>query len=358
MTSSRDPWLDNAKMALVTLVVVGHLWAMLPADSFGHDLYVFLYLWHMPAFIFVTGYLSRRFTWTPSKLWSLVCTLAVPYVIFEAALALFRTHVGGESLVDIYTDPHFPYWYLPAVLIWRLLTPIFRPLWGGVVVAVAVSLVSGFMNDGTAQFLDLARILGFLPFFVLGLKTTPERLAMLRTRSAGWLGAAAFGLVAILALNLDRWTDLKFLYYKPYDMVEGADTTMVLSRLLVIGVGMVAALAFLSLTPRIGGWFAAMGSATMIVYVFHGFAVKGLDYAGFGDWTQDHPWTGLLAATGLGLLIAGLLAARPIRRRLEPVVDPIGSAERTVDRALELTAVVEQQDQHQQQTRSRELVSR
>ena len=28
--ASRDPWFDNAKMALVTLVVVGHAWTLLP----------------------------------------------------------------------------------------------------------------------------------------------------------------------------------------------------------------------------------------------------------------------------------------------------------------------------------------
>jgi len=348
MRSARDPWLDNAKMALVTLVVIGHLWAMLPADSMGRQMYVFLYLWHMPAFVFVSGYLSRNFTWTPRKLWSLVCTLAVPYVIFEAAMALFRTHVGGENLIDIYTDPHFPYWYLPALLVWRLLTPIFRPLWGGVVVAVAISLLSGFMEYDTSRLFDLARILGFLPFFVLGLKATPERLEALRSRAASWLGLAAFAVIAVLALNLDRWADLKFLYYKPYEVIDGADPTLLLTRTLVIMVGMLGALAWLSLVPRRGGWFAAMGSATMIVYVFHGFAVKGLDYAGFGDWVQQHPSSGLLATTALGLLITAVLAVRPVRRRLDVVVDPIGSAEREVDDAVQLTAVVHEQERSEE----------
>ena len=50
---ARDPWLDNAKMALVTLVVIGHAWALLPADGVLGHLYDFLYAWHMPAFVFV-----------------------------------------------------------------------------------------------------------------------------------------------------------------------------------------------------------------------------------------------------------------------------------------------------------------
>ena len=121
--TTRDPWLDNAKMALVTLVVVGHAWALLPGGGLVGHLYDFLYAWHMPAFVFVTGYLSRSFEYTPDRLWSLVRTLAVPYVLFECLLALFRIWVGGEKLEDLFADPHWPLWFLTALIFWRLAHP-------------------------------------------------------------------------------------------------------------------------------------------------------------------------------------------------------------------------------------------
>ena len=43
----------------------------------------------------VTGYLSRSFAYTPERMWQLVRTVLVPYLIFECVLALFRVHVGG-----------------------------------------------------------------------------------------------------------------------------------------------------------------------------------------------------------------------------------------------------------------------
>ena len=94
---TRDPWFDNAKMALVLLVVVGHAWTLLPHNTLNDHLYDFLYAWHVPAFVFVTGFLSRSFTYEPRRLWQLVRTVVVPYVVFECALALFRIYVGGES---------------------------------------------------------------------------------------------------------------------------------------------------------------------------------------------------------------------------------------------------------------------
>ena len=67
----RDPWLDNTKLVLITLVVVGHGWALLSHSPLTSWLYDFLYLWHMPAFLVVTGYLSRSFGWNRRQLRSL-----------------------------------------------------------------------------------------------------------------------------------------------------------------------------------------------------------------------------------------------------------------------------------------------
>ena len=46
------------------------------AHGLNDHLYDFLYAWHVPAFVFVTGYLSRSFTWAPRRMWQLVRTVA------------------------------------------------------------------------------------------------------------------------------------------------------------------------------------------------------------------------------------------------------------------------------------------
>ena len=51
-------------MILVTLVVVGHAWALLPNTPTTTWAYDFLYLWHVPAFVMVTG--STRPARSPS----------------------------------------------------------------------------------------------------------------------------------------------------------------------------------------------------------------------------------------------------------------------------------------------------
>src|SRR4051794_27918347 len=192
-------------MALVLLVVVGHSWTLLPHSVLNDHLYDFLYAWHVPAFVFVTGYLSRSFTYAPQRLWQLVRTVVVPYVVFECALALFRIYIGGEKLEDLFRDPHWPMWYLSALFFWRLLTPVFTRVSRlstvlAVAVAVATSLVAGLYAGDT---LDLARVLGLLPFFVLGLTSTPERLERLRQPRARNLALLFFLVVAVAS----TWTD-------------------------------------------------------------------------------------------------------------------------------------------------------
>ncbi len=336
--ATRDPWLDNAKMALVTLVVIGHGWTVLPLTTLNSHLYDFLYAWHIPAFVFVTGYLSRGFAYTPKRFWQLFRTVVVPYLLFECAMATFRVHVGGEKLEDLFADPHWPLWYLSALFFWRLMTPIFRPMWGGVGVALLLSLLAGLWLGDT---LDLARVFGLLPFFVLGLKATPEHLERLRATWAKLAGVLVLAGIAVLTRFTDDIAATEWLYYRSrYEELDASDAEALVIRLAVLAIGALGTFAFMALVPRVGGWFARMGAYTLVVYLFHGFVVKGVSYTDFPGWALGHPDLALVLVTAGSLLLALLLAWRPLASRLQEVVDPFGYAERHARHAVAISAVV------------------
>ncbi|GAA3807876.1 acyltransferase family protein [Nocardioides panacisoli] len=334
---TRDPWLDNAKMALVVLVVVGHSWDLLPLEGLDRHLKDFLYVWHMPAFILITGYLSRNFTYTPQRIWQLVRTVAVPYVVFEGLLALFRVYVGGEHLETLFLDPHWPMWFLAALFFWRLLTPVLKDIPAAVVVAVTISVLSGFV---TSEWFCVLRILGFLPFFVIGLKATPERLEWLRGTTPRILAVVSFAGIWLLSTYTNTWASSEWLYYRsPYSLFDVGDVRAFATRLVVLALGFVGALAFLALVPRRDGWFARMGKYTLVVYLCHGFVVKAAEYLSYPEWTYQHPVLSLLTTTAGAVAVALALASPPIARRLEVLVDPLGNAEKRVDQAVDLTVV-------------------
>lgn len=62
ITKERDYHLDNVKFILILLVVIGHFIELL-ADNyeFSRKLFFYIYLFHMPLFVFVTGYFSKTF---------------------------------------------------------------------------------------------------------------------------------------------------------------------------------------------------------------------------------------------------------------------------------------------------------
>lgn len=65
-----------------------------------------------------------------------------------------------------------------------------------------------------------------------------------------------------------------------------------------------------------------------MVYLFHGFVVKSVDYTGFPDWSSRHPVTALAVSNLVAVPVAVVLAAPPVARRLNVLVDPVGSWQR------------------------------
>lgn len=339
---SRDPWFDNAKMVLVTLVVIGHGLMLLESSELHNHIYDFIYAWHMPAFVLVTGYLSRSFGYSRARLWKLVRSVAVPYVLMETALAAFRIFVGGERMDDLYADPHWPLWFLPALFFWRLLTPPLRRLgvWA-LPLAVVVSLAGGYLDLDT-DYLSVRRILGMLPFFVIGMLLRPGLLAWLRSVPARIAGVVGLVLIGVITTTAEGAAQTRWLYYSwAYDDLD-ASLPAPITRIAVLLIGVVGALSALALIPRRGGWFTRMGSMSLVVYLCHGFVVKGLHYAGYPDWTAKHDIAALVLDVVGGIALAMLLASPPVAKRLERAVDPLAYADDQIDRAFHLNQRAEQ----------------
>ena len=158
-------------------------------------------------------------------------------------------------------------------------------------------------------------MLGLLPFFVLGLKATPERLEWLRTRGVR-VAAVVRPRSAIVAATwfIDSWASTEWLYYRAmYVELTTSDLEAVAIR--AGGAGRRLRSAPSRSWPSCRGSAAGsarMGSATLVVYLFHGFAVKGAEFAGFQGWAERHVALSLVLTTlsGSGAVAAAGVAAR------------------------------------------------
>jgi fucose 4-O-acetylase-like acetyltransferase len=307
-------------MLLVTLVVVGHTWTLLPETWVIDRTYNWLYLWHVPAFVMVTGYLSRRFTYDRKNLRKLVTTVVLPYLVFEGLFALFRVHVGGETLERLWLNPHWPLWYLTALFFWRLATPALRWLPGVLPLTIGISLVGGLIDLET---FDINRALGLLPFFAAGVLVQPHHIDLIRTPRARLVGVVVLASGVLVANVVEAQLASEWLYYRtPYEILDAGWGFGMGVRLGLIAVAFAMAVSVLAWIPRRGGWFSALGAGSLVVYLFHGFFVKAAEYAGFEEWAADKALLSFSVATVVSVSVALTLSWRPVRQPLEKVVTP------------------------------------
>ncbi|MFF7328754.1 acyltransferase family protein [Streptomyces sp. NPDC008150] len=320
----RDAFFDNAKYLAIVLVAMGHSWEPLKS---GHRVleavYMVVYALHMPAFIVISGFFSRNFEMRPDKIKRLITGVAVPYIVFETAYPLFKRWVFDSPDQEIsLLDPWFLTWFLAALFIWRLTTPLWRtvrwPLPLALVVAMLATLSPSIGDD-----LDLQRVLQFLPYFVLGLCLKPEHFRAVRSRRV----RAAAGPVFAAALVTAWWAvprmNAAWFYHRDSARELGAPSwvgpVMVLA---LFGCSLVLTACFYSWVPGRRTWFTSLGAGTLYGYLLHGFLIKGADYAGWFDHARLHRPAGELLVTVLAGAAVTLLCTAPVRKVFRCVMEP------------------------------------
>ncbi|MDQ1598949.1 MAG: hypothetical protein QOD68_423 [Actinomycetota bacterium] len=322
--ATRDPWPDNVKLVLVGLVVLGHTLSRGIQQSVpsAHALYLFVYLFHIPAFVFLAGHFARARQLSPRSLQTLVSRLLAPYLIFTVLYAVCRALVTGHHVRVDLVDPWWLLWFLPALAGWRLLAPILLNLRAPVTIAVAVGLGAGMLERVGSAF-TLARIVALLPFFVFGAMTPPSWLRLLRTRELRVAGAAVLALAAVAVLVLHSRVDgawAPLFWNDDYAALHVGPVQGVLTRLALYAVGALLTLSVLAVVPGRRGWWTAVGAASLYVYLLHGFVVRAVAHRGLLHHVTSWPAVALVVGAAVALTLA--LGSAPVRRLTRPLVEP------------------------------------
>ncbi|MGW7368081.1 acyltransferase family protein [Streptomyces sp. NPDC054841] len=321
----RDPYFDNAKYLAIVLVAVAHAWEpVMDGSRATRALYMFVYTFHMPAFIIISGYFSRSFAARPDQLKRLVSGVAVPYVVFEVAYTLFKRWADDDPGYPFsMTDPLYLTWFLIALFVWRLSTPLWRSIRHPLPVALVVAAL-GSLTPGMGQTLDLQRILQFLPFFVLGLSMRPEHFQMLRRREVRLLALPVFAGAAAFTYWITP--DLRMGWFYHSTSAEELDAPWWAGPVMTVGLfgcALLLTAAFLAWVPRRRTWFTVLGAGTICGYLLHGFLVKSLEYLGL---VARHPWlaepAGEIAVTLAAAAAVTLFCTPPVRRALRFATEP------------------------------------
>ncbi|MYX93888.1 acyltransferase family protein [Streptomyces sp. SID486] len=319
----RDAFFDNAKYLAIALVAMGHSWEPLKGDSRVLEAaYTVVYSFHMPAFIIISGFFSRSFDMRPDRLKRLITGVAVPYVLFETAYPLFKNLVTGSHEDITLLDPWYLTWFLVALFVWRLTTPVWKLLRRPLPVALGIAMLAT-VSPGIGDDLDLQRVLQFLPYFVLGLCMKPEHFQLVRRR---WVRIASVPVFA-LALAIGWWAvprmTTAWFYHRDAAQELGAPWWYgPVMTLAMMGCSLVLTACFYSWVPRRSTWFTALGAGTLYGYLLHGFLVKFADYRGWFDHAWLHRPLGEILVTLLAATAVTVLCTRPVQRVFRFAMEP------------------------------------
>lgn len=318
MEKKRDYKYDNLKALLIFLVVLGHLLREAAVYSPACKLvYCFIFMFHMPAFVYTFG----RFSKPDLKKAGYFLFL---YLIFQIAYAVFLYKAGfAESLNISLLTPKWIMWFLPCSAAYIILSFFLPPTLSLLqkrsifFFSVFLSLLVGFFPFIGMEF-TLSRFFVFLPFFLLGRFEKEGNVSLLSFRKRGEKEKGKQGkkerrkrrgiLYGITAISLT------LLYYLLSGQKCAAlwgktcyaatDSTWYL-RLLFMAAALCWIRFLIEILPNKKlPIVTEIGKRTLFIYLLHGFIVKPL--------SQITPQLPLLTFFVFAILIAALLYAMAV----------------------------------------------
>ncbi len=315
LAKERNYWLDNTKALLILLVVLGHA-----ADyytSVSDDMKVFfffVYLFHMPLFIFLSGLFSKSIINGERLKLEKIVSYLILFVSLNVLIFSIRHFVmGQDNSFSLFSVDGVP-WYMFAMAAWLGLTYLLKEIKPQVLIVLSVllALYVGY-DDRVGDFLVASRIIVFYPMFLLGYFLPVEKVMKLKQYKA-LVPAAAFVLVSIFLavyFRIDDFYPLRpFLSGRNSYETAGQETLGGLIRFIWYVATFVISMSVLVLMPMKKFSWSIIGMRTLqiyflhrpLLYLFHHFGLDQTFEAVFGGSGWRHicssscssalPWRG------------------------------------------------------------------
>jgi fucose 4-O-acetylase-like acetyltransferase len=274
----------------------------------------------MPAFIFISGYFSKKF-YERGYLQKITKKLLLPYILFQLLYSVYYFFLyDKQSLEFELLTPHWSLWFLLSLFSWNVLL-----LWFGrlpkrmaLPLALLLGLTGGMLE--AEKWLSLSRTLTFFPFFLLGFffeKPTIERLFAVRVRIVSLIVLA--GMFLLIRFGFPDLPQDWLYGSKSYDTLGVSEPAGMMSRLAIYVASLLMMFSFLSLIPSRRFSFSVLGARTFYIYILHGFILKYLHETSFPDFIMDVHGYPLLLVLSVAVML--VLGSKPVIRLVRPLLE-------------------------------------
>ncbi len=290
----RDPYMDNLRCLLIFLVVLAHFLSKLPSINEYQYLHNFIYIFHMPLFVFVSGYFSKHIVKNGVFQSQRLLSIFWLFCIFKGMTHLIYCIYNGFyslKLLDVSSAP----WYLICLCLWYLMIPFIRYYKPKLVLicSFVIAILVGY-DQTVGQFLSLSRAIVFFPFFLIGYYLSNDQLKNLLEKRlripAALLLLGAFILSLLKGDVISPY--IRFTYgASSYASILKEDYLLrgPVLRLTWYVIAIILSVSVMYLIPRCHRWFTYIGQRTLSIYILHILIRNVLVYEGFFDALMRQP---------------------------------------------------------------------
>lgn len=263
---------DNIKLFLMACVILGHIdnYVGLDADNMNR-VYMFIYAFHMPAFIFVSGLFAKNAV--KNRRFDKAFTFLALYFVIKFSMFFMRLALDRADTFRLFNTDGVE-WYAFAVFVFYLITMVLKDLDGRYVVIAAIffGCMAGYDLKLGGNWV-MNRITAFYPFFAMGFYLEADKVqAFCQKIWVKLLGVAALvaaGVTAALTYEDLNWIILILKGYAYRNLDKDLFYWGGLIRLGCYAVAILMTVAVIALIPSVRGFWSTMGSRTLSVYAFH-----------------------------------------------------------------------------------------
>ncbi len=268
-----EKW-DILKFILMFLVVAGHIADLYVKESSAmRTLYLAVYTFHMPLFIFVSGLFAK--TTVNEKRKDRIFGYFVLYIAIKLIFWLYYGIARSDWSFSLFTEANLP-WFMLALFVFALVTVLlkdFSPKYV-LIFSVLLACVAGYDTE-IKSFLSLSRIIVYYPFYYLGYladaKRIEEHCRKKTAKTVAVIIIAAMITVAVLFGEKLYWLRPLFTGLNPFAALGGYKNFGFLLRLAHYAVAALMCYAVIVLTPQKTpfGFVTRLGRSTLSIYAFH-----------------------------------------------------------------------------------------
>lgn len=269
---------DNYKFLLILFVVIGHIAQDLYyVSDIMKSTFLFIYTFHMPAFLFVSGLFSEKTI--NQKNTKKVLPYFTCFVVTVCMQFLFKTALLGENKLSFFKLGGLP-WFLFALFVMYFVTMIVKDYKPTYIMSFALILgvFVGFSSTKDSTLFSWMRIVVYYPFFYAGYITNPKKIVV--TMNKGWLKAAAFIFFGILLLftyiHPEFFANIFCLMTgkHPYTHMKELENWGWAFRIMLYGISFGATFLLISIIPKKSiKLITTTGKRTLAIYMFHFFFI-------------------------------------------------------------------------------------